>query len=119
MSLLDCTLDWEIKDQYLDLLEDLTSGKINSFQFYLEFRERNALNSEVFDSLRANFFILSPTEKSKGFAHFICEIMNLCYGYCEVVESYLPKEEVDFYDLEFRNSVENIYLKIKNFLNER
>ena len=38
-------LDWETREQYLDLLEKLISEKINSFQFYIEFKERNYFNS--------------------------------------------------------------------------
>lgn len=37
-SLLDGTLDWETRQEYIDLLEKLTSGKINSFKFYIEFQ---------------------------------------------------------------------------------
>lgn len=117
-SLLDNTLDWETKEQYIDLLEKLISGKINSFKFYIKFKERNDLNGQVFDSLKANFLLLSPHEKSKEFSNFISEIMDFCYSYSEVFESYLPGEKIDSYDLEFRNSMEKIYLKIQNFLNE-
>ena len=49
-SLLDNTLDWETKEQYIDLSEKLLSRKINSFKFYIEFKERNDSNGEVFDS---------------------------------------------------------------------
>ena len=117
-SLLDNTLDWETKEQYIDLLEKLISGKINSFKFYIEFKERNDSNGEVFDSLKANFLLLSPHEKSKEFSNFISEIMDFCYSYSEVFESYVPGEKIDSYDLEFRNSMEKIYLKIQKFLNE-
>ena len=117
-SLLDSILDWETKEQYIDLLEKLISGKINSFKFSIEFKERNDSNGEIFDSLKANFLLLSPHEKSKEFSNFICEIMDFCYSYSEVFESYLPGEKIDSYDLEFRNSMEKIYLKIQKFLNE-
>ena len=40
-SLVDNTLDWETKEQYIDLLEKLISREINSFKFYIEFKERN------------------------------------------------------------------------------
>ena len=46
-----CTLDWETKEQYIDLLEKLISKEINSFKFYIKFKERNDLNGEVVDSL--------------------------------------------------------------------
>ena len=113
-----CTLDWETKEQYIDLLEKLISRKINSFKFYIEFKERNDSNGEVFDSLKANFLLLSPHEKSKEFSNFISEIMDFCYSYSEVFESYVPGEKIDSYDLEFRNSMEKIYLKIQKYLNE-
>ena len=102
--LLDNTLDWETKEQYIDLLEKLISRKINSFKFYIEFKKRNDSNGEVFDSLKANF---------------ISEIMDFCYSYSEVFESYVPGEKIDSYDLEFRNSMEKIYLKTQKLLNEK
>jgi len=117
-SLLDGTLDWETKEQYIDLLEKLISREIDSFKFYIEFKERNDSNGEVFDSLKANFLLLSPHEKSKEFSNFIIEIMDFCYSYSEVFESDLPQETRDSYDLKFRNSMEKIYLKIQKFLNE-
>ena len=117
-SLIDNTLDWETKEQYIDLLEKLISGKINSFKFSIEFKERNELNGEIFDSLETNFLLLSPHEKSKEFSGFIIEIMDFCYSYSEVFESDISVEKFDRYDWEFRNSMQKIYLRIQNFLNE-
>jgi hypothetical protein len=116
-SLLDGTLDWETKEQYIDLLEKLISRKINSFKFYIEFKKRNDSNGEVLDSLKANSLLLSPHEKSEEFSNFIIEIMDFCYSYSEVFESHVIGDN-DPYDLEFRNSMEKIYLKIQKFLNE-
>jgi len=117
-SLLDGTLDLETKEQYIDLLEKLISREMDSFKFYLEFKERNDSNGKVFDSLKASFLLLSPHEKSNEFSNFIIEIMDFCYSYSEVFESDLPQETRDSYDLKFRNSMEKIYLKIQKFLNE-
>ena len=116
--LVDGMLDWETKEQYIDLFEKLLSGKITSFQFYLEFLDRNDLNGEVCDSLKANSLLLSPHEKSEEFSNFIVEIMDYCMSYADLFESNLTKEETDSYQLEFRNSMEEIYLKIQKFLNE-
>ena len=117
-SLLDSTLDWKTREQYIDLLEKLISGKINSFKFYSEFKKRNELNGEVADSLETNFLLLSPHKKSKEFSGFIIEIMDFCYSYSEVFESNISVEKFDSYDLEFHNSMQKFYLKIQNFLNE-
>jgi hypothetical protein len=43
--------------------------------------------------------------------------MDFCYSYSEVFESHVIGDN-DPYDLEFRNSMEKIYLKIQKFLNE-
>ena len=114
LCMLDGTLDWETKEQYLDLLEKLISGKISSFEFYIEFLERNDLTR--FETLEANFLLLSPHEKSNEFSNFILEIMDLCISYAEIFESYLPKEERDSYHSQFRNSIEEIYLRIQKIL---
>ena len=55
----DEALDWETKDQFVDLLEQFLSGEINSFTFSIKFKERNDLNTEAFNSLKANFILLS------------------------------------------------------------
>ena len=116
--MLDNILDWETKEQYIDLLKKLISRKINSFKFYIEFKKRNDSNGDIFDSLKANSLLLSPNEKSKEFSNFISETMDFCYSYSEVFELYVPGEKINSYDLEFRNSMEKIYLKIQKFLNE-
>jgi hypothetical protein len=73
--------------------------KINSFKFYIEFKERNDLNGEVFGSLKANSLLLSPYEKLKEFSNFISKIMDFCYSYSEVFESYGSEEKIDSYDI--------------------
>jgi len=81
LYVLEENLDWETKDQCVDLLEQFLSGEINSFTFYIKFKERNDLNTETFNSLKANFIILSPHEQLKEFSDFINEIIDFCYSY--------------------------------------
>jgi translation initiation factor RLI1 len=38
LYVLEETLDWETKDQYVDLLEQFLSGEINSFTFSIKFK---------------------------------------------------------------------------------
>ena len=115
---LDNALCWATKNRYLDLLEELICGKIDSFKFYIKFGKINDLSSELFDTLKSNYILLSPHLREKKFSNFICEISQICYSYSEIFELSLPKEEMNSYNLEFRNSIEKIYLKINNFLNE-
>lgn len=94
-SVLNGQLDCEAKEQYIDLLEKLISGKINSFKFSTKLKERNELNGDIFDSLEAKFLLLSPYEKSNEFSDFIIEIINFCYSYSELFESYATAEKCE------------------------
>jgi hypothetical protein len=118
LYVLEETLDWETKDQYVDLLEQFLSGEINSFTFSIKFKERNDLNTEAFNNLKANFILLSPHEQSKEFSDFISEIIDFCYSYSEVFDLGLPQETRDSYELDFRNFMEKIHFKIQKVLNE-
>ena len=103
LYVLEETLDWETKDQYVDLLEQFLSGEINSFTFSIKFKERNNLNTESSNSLKATF---------------ISEIIDFCYSYSEIFELDLPQETRDSYELEFRNFMEKIHFKIQKVLNK-
>ena len=47
-------LNWEIKDQYLELLENYMEEKIDSFNFQIAFCERYESIDEVADVLKSN-----------------------------------------------------------------
>ena len=49
LYVLEETLDWKTKDEYVELWEQFLSGEINSFTFSSKFKERNDLNTEVFN----------------------------------------------------------------------
>ena len=114
--MLKATLDWESKDQYLELIERLISGIMTGFQFSIEFQERSYLNGKVFESLKENYLLFSPHEKSKEFSCFIDDILDVCYSYEEVVEFYFPEEEWKSYQFEFRRKIKKIYLEMLRFL---
>jgi len=117
-SVLDSHLDWETKEEYIQLLEKLINGQIDTFKFCIEFKKRSELNCEIFDSLEANFLLLSPHEKSMEFSDFIIEILDCCYSHSEIFESDIPAEKFDLYESEFLDSIEKIYFQIQNYLNE-
>lgn len=118
LCILSRSLDWETKDQYIDLLQQFLFGKINIVTFYNDFRDRCHSNLEVYQSLKANFILLSPHEKSKEFAELMEEITMYCVSYSEIFELELPKEKRDSHELNFRNFMEKIYVKTQKLLNE-
>lgn len=60
-------LNWEIRDQYLELLKNYTEGKIDSFNFIIKFEERYDSIEKVADVLKSNRVLLSPDENSLNF----------------------------------------------------
>ena len=109
-------LNWEIRDQYLELLENYMEGKIDSFNFIMKFEERYESIEKVADLLKSNRVLLSPDENSLDFGDLLSEIDSCCKVYSDDPEPFRNKFEIG--DVEFRISIEKIYLKIQNFLKE-
>ena len=106
-------LDWCICEHYLDLLENFRKGKIQTFEFCISFENTGKLTSDILDILESNLIILSPNEKSLGFSDLLEEVFDTCEGYLQDAEFRDENSEV-----EFKNSVEEIFLKIQKYLNE-
>ena len=109
-------LNWEIKDQYLELLENYMEEKIDSFNFRIAFCERYESIDEVADVLKSNRVLLSPHENALDFGDFLSQIDSCCKVYSDNPEPFQQKCELG--DVEFRISIEKIYLKIQNFFKE-
>lgn len=74
-------LNWEIRDQYLELLENYTEKKIDSSNFRIRFSERYESIEKVADLLKSNRVLLSPDEKSLDFGDLLSEINNCSKAY--------------------------------------
>lgn len=106
-------LDWCIREHYFGLLENFRKGKIQTFEFCISFENTGKLTSDILDILESNLIILSPNEKSLGFSDLLEEVFDTCEGYLQDAEFRDENSEV-----EFKNSVEEIFLKIQKYLNE-
>lgn len=109
-------LNWEIRDQYLELLENYTEKKIASVNFRVAFCERYESIEKVANLLKSNRVLLSPDKNSLDFGDLLSEIDNCCQVYSDDPEPFRNKFEIG--DVEFRTSIEKIYLKIEKFLKE-
>ncbi len=109
-------LNWEIRDQYLELLENYREEKIDSFNFRIRFCERYESIEKVADLLKSNRVLLSPDENSLDFGDLLSEIESCCKAYSDDPEPFRNKFEIG--DVEFRIAIEKIYFKIQNFLKE-
>ena len=115
-AVLDRQLDWETRDQYLQLLEEFIEGKIYIGEFLIAFEERGRLNGEVLDILESNLILLEPHEKSLDFSDFIQQILQDCAIYNPDPEPFRHEYELD--ETEFRDSIEETYLQIQKLLKE-
>jgi hypothetical protein len=115
-AVLDRQLDWETRDQYLQLLEEFIEGKIDIGEFLIAFEERGRLNGEVLDILESNLILLEPHEKSLDFLDFIQQILEYCEIYNPDPEPFRHEYELD--ETEFRDSIEETYLQIQKLLKE-
>jgi hypothetical protein len=109
-------LNWEIRDQYLKLLENYMEEKSDSFNFQIRFCERYESIEKVAELLKSNRVLLSPDKNSLNFGDLLSKIDSCCKAYSDDPEPFLNEFEIG--DVEFRISIEKIYLKIQNFLKE-
>lgn len=106
-------LDWCIREHYLDLLENFLKMETQTFEFCISFENTGKVTSDIIDILESNLIILSPNEKSLGFSNLLEKVFATCEAYLQELEFCDENSEV-----EFKNSIEEIYLKIQKFLNE-
>ena len=109
-------LNWEIRHQYLELLDKFIDKKIDSFNFRIAFCERYESIEKVADLLKSNRVLLSPDKNSLNFGDLLSKIDDCCKAYSDDPEPFRNKFEIG--DVEFRISIEKIYLKIQKYLNE-
>ena len=109
-------LNWEIRDQYLELLDKFIEKKIDSFNFRIAFCERYESIEKVANLLKSNRVLLSPDKNSLDFGDLLSEIDSCCKVYSDDPEPFRNKFEIG--EVEFRTSIEKIYLKMQKFLDE-
>ena len=107
-------LNWEIRDQYLELLDKFMENKIDILKFRIAFCERYESIEKVADILKSNRVLLSPDENSLDFGDILSKIDNCCQAYFNDLELFRNKFEIG--NVEFRTSIEKIYFQMKNFL---
>jgi len=108
-------LNWEIRDQYLELVENYREKKIDSLNFRSRFCERYESIEKVADLLKSNRVLLSPDKNSLDFGDLLEKIENYCKAYSDDPEPF--RTNVDIGEVEFRMLIEKIYLKMQKFLN--
>ena len=68
------------------------------------------------DVLKSNRVLLTPDKNSLSFGDLLAEIDNCCKAYSDDPEPY--RQKWDLGEVEFRISIQKIYLKIQDFLSK-
>lgn len=116
-AILDNQVNWEIREQYFEILKDFVEEKISFSIFQFLFNERYDESQEICDFLESNCCLLSPDEKSLKFADFLSQIF---WSWKELTEPYDDRSfDLEKAEIEFKNSMQKIYLELqKLFENE-
>lgn len=109
-------LNWEISEQYTELLDKYIGDEIDSSKFRIRFSERYEAIEKVADVLKSNRVLLTPNKNSLSFGDLLAEIDDCCKAYSDDPEPY--RQKWDLGEVEFRISIQKIYLKIQDFLSK-
>jgi len=100
-------LDWEIRDQYLSLMEKVLNGKMSMHGFFAELTIKNYAIIDAVDFLEKHRILLSVDKKASKFAEFLEDILDE-----------LQLDEISYTEDEFKNLIQEKVIKIKKYLNE-
>ena len=81
-------LNWEIRYQYLELLENYREEKIDSFNFQIRFCERYESIEKVANLLQSDRVLLSLDKNSLNFGDLLSNIDNCCKAYSDDPEPF-------------------------------
>lgn len=115
-AVLESQLDWEAHDYSLELFDQVVKKKIFTSEFFYKLYQKSKINSEVLDLLESKLIILSPHEKSLDFSDLSNVILDYWESFTNDSDSFT--ENYDLLYNQFRNSMENFYLKMQKYLDE-
>lgn len=105
-------LNWDIKDQYLEIFKKFLSNRITSARFCELLQEKRELNNKLADKLQCDII----HEKATNFTDFLDDVSISCEVCDRNPESYRLPGEIS--ESELRNEIEEAYLKIQKLLEE-
>ena len=104
--ILENQLEWEMRDQYLELMEEVLKENISMPEFFAELRIKNYSIIDTCTFLGSHRILLSPDKKSSKFGELL-----------EAVTDHL-EDDLDFIGDELKNLIQENCIKIKKYLNE-
>ena len=96
-------LDWEIRDQYLSLMEEFLNGNISMSEFFAELRTKNYAIIDAVVFLEKHRILLSFDEKASKFGELLEDVMDELQG------------DLSYSGDEFKNFIQENFIKIRKF----
>ena len=104
-------LNWEIKDQYLEIIKEFLENKIPSFEFCEILKEKLELSEELSENRLASNNI---HEKASDFTGFLGDIAISCEVCDRSPEPYRLPGHIG--EIEFRKEVEENFFELQKLL---
>jgi hypothetical protein len=99
-------LDWEIRDQYLSLMEKFLNGDISMPEFFAELRIKTYAIIDAVVFLEKHRILLSFDKKASKFGELLEDVTDELEG------------DLSYTGDEFKNFIQENFIKIKKYLNE-
>jgi len=105
-AMLEDQLDWEIRDQYLSLMEKFLNGNICMSKFFAELTIKYYAIIDAVTFLEKHRILLSLDKKALKFGELLQD----------VTDEYIW--DLSYTGDEFKNFIQENFIKIKKYLNE-
>lgn len=104
--MLEAQLYWEIRDQFLSLMENILNGNISMPEFFAELRTKNYAIIDAVTFLERHQILLSFDKKASKFGELLEDVLDELEG------------DISYTGDEFKNFIQENFIKIKKYLNE-
>ena len=105
-------LNWDIKDQYLEIFKKFLSNRITSARFCKILEQKLELNGKLSDKLQCDII----HEKAANFTDFLDDVSISCEVCYRNPESCRLPGAIS--ESELRNEIEEAYFQIQKFIEE-
>lgn len=103
---LEQQVEWELREQYLELMEDFLKDKISMPEFLAELRTKNYSIIDVVSFLESHRILLSLDKKAPKFSKLMELIVEELEG------------DLTYNGEEFTNFIQENFIKIKKYLKD-
>lgn len=103
---LEQQVEWELREQYVELMEDFLKDKISMPEFFAELRNKNYSIIDIVALLESHRILLSLDKKAPKFSALMEPINDELEG------------DLSYTGEEFTNFIQENFIKIKKYLNE-